>query len=87
MDGIILFYKEWGMILFDCIVCLWWILYIKKVGYLGILDFNVDGVLLIVIGNVIKVVEYLMVLGKEYVGELMIGLVMIIEDFDGEVVD
>lgn len=72
---------------FDCIARLRRILHTKKVGHSGTLDPNVDGVLPIAIGNATKAVEYLMASGKEYAGELTIGLATTTEDLDGEVVD
>ena len=87
MDGIIPLYKERGMTSFDCIARLRRILHTKKVGHSGTLDPNVDGVLPIAIGNATKAVEYLMASGKEYAGELTIGLATTTEDLDGEVVD
>lgn len=84
--GIINLKKEVGMILYDVVFKFWKILYIKKIGYGGIFDLDVVGVLLIVVGKVICVIEYMIESGKIYEGEIILGYVISIEDFSGEVI-
>lgn len=86
MNGIIPLYKERGMTSFACVSRLRQILQTKKIGHSGTLDPSVDGVLPICVGNATKVVDYLMKSGKEYQGELLIGVATTTEDLDGEVI-
>lgn len=87
MDGILLLWKECGMISYDCVFKLRKILYIKKIGYGGMLDLDVEGVLFICVGKGMKVIEYMVDFGKIYEGEIIFGFVMIIEDVSGEIVE
>lgn len=86
MNGIILLWKECGMISYDCVFKLRKILYMKKVGYIGMLDLEVEGVFLICIGCVMKLVEYVIDEGKVYVVEIILGKLIIMEDVIGEMV-
>lgn len=79
-NGILLVFKEWGLISYDVVFKLCKILKMKKIGYIGILDFEVNGVLLICLGDVIKVSDYIMEMGKIYYVMIMLGKSMIIED-------
>lgn len=56
MEGVVLLYKLKGMILYDCVFKLRKILWEKRIGYMGILDLDVIGVLLICVGRVMKIV-------------------------------
>lgn len=87
VDGVLILYKLVGLILYDCVFKVWKLFCIKKVGYIGILDSDVIGVLFICIGRVIKIVEYLIGVIKIYEGEVIFGFFIIIEDFFGEVVE
>lgn len=80
MDGLLFLWKECGMISYDCVFKLRKILYMKKIGYGGMFDLDVDGVLFICIGKVIKVIEYLIDFGKIYVGEMILGFSIMMED-------
>lgn len=86
MNGIINLKKEVGMILYDVVFKLCKILGIKKIGYGGILDLDVVGVLFIVVGKVICMVEFMQDEGKVYEGKIILGYFMMIEDVSGEVV-
>lgn len=84
MDGIIPLYKERGMTSFACVSRLRQILKTRKIGHSGTLDPGVAGVLPICVGNATKVVDFLMQSGKQYQGELLIGLATTTQDLDGE---
>lgn len=86
MNGVLPLYKERGMTSFDCIRRLRQLLKTKKIGHSGTLDPNVSGVLPICIGNATKLVPYLMVSGKKYAGEVLIGQSTTTEDLDGDLV-
>lgn len=79
-NGILLVYKECGLISYDVVFKLCKILKIKKIGYMGMFDFEVVGVLLVCIGNVMRVSDYVMDMGKVYEVIVLIGRSIMIED-------
>lgn len=58
-----------------------------KAGFLGTLDVPAMGVLPIAIGSATKLISFLPVTEKEYIGELVLGITTITDDMDGEVVE
>lgn len=84
MDGIIPLYKERGMTSFACVSRLRQLLKTRKIGHSGTLDPDVAGVLPICVGSATKVVDYLMQSGKQYQGELLIGMATTTQDLAGE---
>lgn len=71
---------------FACVSRLRQILKTRKIGHSGTLDPGVAGVLPICVGNATKVVDFLMQSGKQYQGELLIGLATTTQDLDGETI-
>ncbi|MDR2465190.1 MAG: tRNA pseudouridine(55) synthase TruB [Streptococcaceae bacterium] len=87
MEGIIALWKERGMTSFDCVYRLRKILNTKKIGHGGTLDPEVDGILPVCVGSATKLIEYMIESGKEYVGEITLGISTTTEDKEGEVVE
>jgi len=58
-----------------------------KAGFLGTLDVPAMGVLPIALGSATKLISFLPVSEKEYIGELVLGISTITDDMDGEVTD
>lgn len=87
MEGILPLYKPRGLTSHDCVFKLRKILGVKKVGHTGTLDPQVDGVLPICIGKATKVAEYIQDAGKEYEGEITIGISTETEDATGGIVE
>ncbi|WP_028273579.1 tRNA pseudouridine(55) synthase TruB [Atopococcus tabaci] len=87
MEGILPLWKERGMTSHDCVMKARKILKTKKIGHTGTLDPDVDGVLPLCIGKATKVIEYLMESGKEYMGEITLGISTTTEDKSGEIVE
>lgn len=86
VNGVFFLYKLVGMIFYDCVMKIRKLLKIKKVGYMGIFDLEVLGVLLICVGWVIKIVEYVIDKLKMYDVEIIFGFFILIEDQMGEIV-
>lgn len=76
-----------GVGLIDVVGCVCWVLDVKKVGYVGMLDFDVMGVLVIVLGEVIKIVLILMDVLKVYDFWVNWGVQILIDDVLGQVID
>lgn len=85
MNKIISILKFIGMIFYDVVSRVRKILNIKKVGYIGIFDLDVLGVLLICIGKVIKVCEVILNKDKLYICEFILGISIDIYDVLGEI--
>ncbi|MBK0348689.1 tRNA pseudouridine(55) synthase TruB [Aerococcaceae bacterium zg-ZJ1578] len=86
MRGLLPIWKEKGMTSHDVVFRLRKILKMKKIGHTGTLDPDVEGVLLICLGEATKLVELLMDGQKEYVGEITLGFATETEDSSGAVV-
>lgn len=87
LNGILPVYKEKGMTSHDVVFKLRKILQMKKIGHSGTLDPDVDGVLLILLGNATKVSDYAMELGKSYRAEVCLGISTTTEDISGEIIE
>ncbi|MBU0278116.1 tRNA pseudouridine(55) synthase TruB [Gemella sp. zg-1178] len=85
LDGILPIYKERGMTSHDVVFKLRKILKMKKIGHAGTLDPDVDGVLLVLLGNSTKVSDYAMNLGKSYRAEICLGISTITQDISGQI--
>jgi len=86
MNGVINIFKPKGMTSHDAVSALRKILKIKKIGHIGTLDPNAAGVLPLCIGKATRIVEYLVDLDKEYIGELTLGIRTDTQDMDGKVI-
>ncbi|UQS83505.1 tRNA pseudouridine(55) synthase TruB [Bombilactobacillus thymidiniphilus] len=86
MNGIIPLYKPRGVTSADCVYQLRKILHEKKIGHTGTLDPEVDGVLVICVGQATKLVNRLMISHKVYQGQILLGQETTTEDATGEVV-
>ena len=85
LNGILPIYKERGMTSHDVVFKLRKILNMKKIGHAGTLDPEVDGVLLILLGNATRVSDYAMDLGKSYLAEVCLGIKTTTEDLTGKI--
>lgn len=85
--GIIAVWKEAGMTSHDVVFRLRQILGMRKIGHTGTLDPQVEGVLVICLGEGTKLVEYLMDGTKEYDGEITLGYATETEDNEGAIVN
>lgn len=86
-NGILPVWKEKGMTSHDVVFKLRRILKMKKIGHTGTLDPEVEGVLLICLGQATKLVEYLMDGEKVYQGEITLGYSTETEDAQGAIVE
>ncbi|MBF0713875.1 tRNA pseudouridine(55) synthase TruB [Gemella sp. GH3] len=86
-NGILPVYKNRGMTSHDVVFKLRKILNMKKVGHSGTLDPDVDGVLLILLGDSTKVSDYAMDLGKGYRAEVCLGIKTTTEDLSGDILE
>lgn len=86
MNGVINLFKPRGMTSHDAVNILRRILKTKKIGHTGTLDPNASGVLPLCIGKGTRIVEYLLDLDKEYIGELTLGIRTDTQDIDGKVI-
>lgn len=84
MEGIIVINKLKGIIFFDVIRKFKKFLKIKKIGYIGIFDLLVIGVMFVCVGKVIKFVLDLEVKDKVYIVDFDIGYVIDIYDIEGK---
>ncbi|MDR0199137.1 MAG: tRNA pseudouridine(55) synthase TruB [Streptococcaceae bacterium] len=87
MEGILNIYKEKGYTSFDVCAKLRGILGTKKIGHGGTLDPQVEGVLPIAVGKATRLLEYMEASGKEYIGEVTIGIATETEDAEGAIVE
>ena len=86
MDGIINFFKPKGMTSHDAVYYFRKLYNTKKVGHTGTLDPMATGVLPICIGKATRVSEYLLNVGKEYIGELTLGSETDTQDKEGKII-
>lgn len=87
MRGLLVVWKERGMTSHDVVFKLRKLLKMKKIGHTGTLDPDVDGVLLVCLGEATKLVELLMDGKKSYCGQVTLGYSTETEDASGQVVD
>lgn len=86
-NGILPIYKPKGMTSHDVVFKLRKILKMKKIGHTGTLDPEVDGVLVVCLGEGTKLVELLMDGIKGYTGEITLGVATETEDAHGAIVE
>lgn len=86
-EGILPIYKQRGITSHDVVFKARKILKMKKIGHAGTLDPEVDGVLLLLLGEATKVSDYAMDLGKSYRAEVCLGIKTTTEDLTGEVLE
>lgn len=87
MRGLLPVWKEKGMTSHDVVFRLRKLLKMKKIGHTGTLDPDVEGVLLVCLGEATKLVELLMEGEKEYTGEITLGYSTETEDASGTIVE
>ncbi len=85
-DGLAVIDKASGWTSSDVVVKARGILHNKKVGHSGTLDPGATGVLLLGVGRVTRLLRFLTVLPKSYVGEIVLGTETTTLDDQGEVV-
>lgn len=78
-----MFFKVVGYV---CYYMCWWMKVKKlKVGYVGIFDFLVIGVMIVCIGKVIKRIEEFQYYMKEYVVIIQLGVIILFYDLEYEI--
>lgn len=85
-DGIVPVWKEKGMTSHDVVFKMRKIFKMKKIGHTGTLDPEVDGILVVCLGQATKLVDILMNGKKNYSGEITVGVATTTEDAYGEVI-
>lgn len=85
LNGIIIVNKEKGFTSHDAVAKLRGILKQKKIGHTGTLDPQAEGVLPVCLGNATKLCDILTDKKKEYVAELLLGVVTDTQDTTGTV--
>ena len=86
-SGIIVINKEQGFTSRDVVNIVGKILNTRKVGHTGTLDPLATGVLVLAIGNGLKVIEFINHDTKEYVAEAKIGLLTDTLDITGNIIE
>lgn len=86
-NGILPVWKAKGLTSHDVVFKLRRILKMKKIGHTGTLDPEVEGVLVICLGNATKLVETIMDSDKIYQGEITLGFSTETEDAHGTIVE
>lgn len=87
MNGILPLWKPKGMTSHDCVMKIRKIFGTKKVGHTGTLDPEVEGVLVICVGQATKVVPFLTAMNKTYIATCSLGEATETEDAYGKVVE
>jgi len=87
MNGIIIIDKKKGYTSHDIVAILRKALNIKRIGHIGTLDPNAQGVLPILIGQATKVSKYLMEHDKTYVATIKLGEKRDTGDSEGEIIE
>ncbi len=85
MNGIIVVNKEKGYTSRDVVNCVGKIFHTKKIGHTGTLDPMATGVLVLCMGNCLKLVELLTNHDKEYVATIKLGIETDTLDITGNV--
>lgn len=87
MNGLLLINKEKDMTSRDVVNIACKYLNTKKVGHTGTLDPNATGVLVLCIGNALKIVDLITAYDKTYVGEVILGIGTDTLDITGNVIE
>lgn len=87
MNGILPLWKPKGMTSHDCVMKIRKIFKTRKVGHTGTLDPEVEGVLVICVGQATKIVPFLTAMDKTYIAECALGQSTETEDAYGAVVE
>lgn len=85
MNGILPLWKPKGLTSHDCVQKVRRIFNTKKVGHTGTLDPEVEGVLVLCIGEDTKLVQYLTKVKKTYVAQCTLGIATDTEDQTGRI--
>jgi tRNA pseudouridine55 synthase len=86
MHGVLLVDKQAGITSHDIVDKIRKITGTRKVGHTGTLDPGATGLLVICIGNALKIVEFLGGFDKEYVATLKLGVSTDTHDRDGKII-
>ncbi len=87
MHGFINLKKEKGWTSHDVVAKLRGVLRTKKIGHTGTLDPEVEGVLVIAVGNATKMIQYMEDVEKTYVADLVFGIMTDTEDMQGRILE
>jgi tRNA pseudouridine55 synthase len=85
MDGILLFNKKAGITSYSALDELREVLKVRKMGHCGTLDNFASGLLLVCMGQALKVVQFLENLDKEYLAKIRLGVSTDTYDFQGKI--
>lgn len=87
MHGILPLWKPKGLTSHDCVFKIRKLFGLKKVGHTGTLDPEVEGVLVICLGQATKLVPFLMDTNKTYIAKVKLGKATETEDQVGKVIE
>ena len=87
MNGVLVVNKSKGMTSFDVVRRIGDILHTKKVGHTGTLDPLAEGVLIVCIGQALKISELLTAEDKEYIAKVRLGVETDTYDVEGKVLE
>lgn len=87
MNGILPLWKPKGLTSHDCVQRVRKIFETRKVGHTGTLDPEVEGVLVICIGDDTKLVQYLTKVEKTYIARCSLGVATETEDQTGKIIE
>src|SRR5690625_3516925 len=87
MNGILPLWKPRGMTSHDCVMKVRKLLKTRKVGHTGTLDPEVEGGLVICVGQATKIVPFLTAVDKTYLAECSLGVATETEDAFGAVIE
>ena len=87
MNGLILINKEKNMTSRDVVNIACKYLNTKKIGHTGTLDPNATGVLVLCVGNALKIVDLITSYNKTYVAEVILGIGTDTLDITGNIIE
>src|SRR5699024_7511220 len=87
MNGILPLWKPRGLTSHDCVQKVRRIFKTRKVGHTGTLDPEVEGVLVLCIGEETKLVQYLTKVKKTYIAKCTLGIATETEDQTGKIIE
>ncbi|HLS35367.1 MAG TPA: tRNA pseudouridine(55) synthase TruB [Bacillota bacterium] len=87
MNGILPLWKPRGLTSHDCVQKVRKIFQTRKIGHTGTLDPEVEGVLVLCIGEATKLVQYLTKVKKTYIAQCTLGQATETEDQTGKIIE
>lgn len=87
MNGVLPLWKPKGLTSHDCVQKVRKIFNIQRVGHTGTLDPEVEGVLVLCLGEATKLVQFLTTVKKTYIAECTLGVATETEDQTGKIIE